>query len=73
MFRKKYHVISPDGFPITHEPFKSRRAALKFIPQWCERFQHQGYYSTSGRERIPLEELPDYLSILPADEVIMTC
>lgn len=73
MLIKKYHVLSPDGFPITHEPFASERAAMKYIPQWCEQYQRQGYYSTSGRGRIALEELPDFLRIVPADNVMMTC
>jgi len=73
MFRKKYHVLSPDGFPISHEPFKSRRAAMKAIPEWCKRYELQGYYSTSDRQRISLEDLPYCLEIVLADKVIMTC
>lgn len=71
MFRKKYYVISPDGFPISREPFKSKRAAMKAVPEWCKQYERQGYYSTSNRDRIPLEELPDCVGVVPADEVIM--
>lgn len=64
-----YHVISPDGFPITHEPFVSIEEALAYIPEWCKRYEAQGYYSAVGR-RIPLEDLPDHLRLVPSEEVI---
>jgi hypothetical protein len=66
MAQKFYDVISPDGFPITCEPFKSKKEALNYIPGWCERFRQQGYYSTASRDHIALEDLPDYLEIIPA-------
>ena len=68
MAKKFYNVISPDGFPITCEPFKTKKAALEYVPRWCERFQHQGYYSTARREHIPLPELPDYLRLVSFTE-----
>ena len=61
---KYFDVLSPDGFPITFEPFESKRAAREFIPKWCKRYELQGYYSTSRWEHIPLDELPDRLSIV---------
>lgn len=70
---KFYDVISPDGFPIACEPFKSKKAALKAIPLWCARFERQGYYSTSNRERISLAELPYTLSIVPQVEQPHCC
>jgi hypothetical protein len=60
-----YDVISPDGFPITCEPFKSEKEALEYVPLWCQRYQQQGYYSTSRREKILLADLPGYLSLVP--------
>jgi hypothetical protein len=68
MSKIMYNVISPDGFPITCEPFASERDALEAIPAWCQRFKKQGYYSTSGLQRIPLKELRDYLSVVPVNE-----
>jgi hypothetical protein len=68
MSKTMFNVISPDGFPITCEPFASEQEALKAIPAWCQRFKKQGYYSTSGRQRIPLKELRDYLSVAPVSE-----
>lgn len=68
MTQKMYDVISPDGFPITCEPFKSEKEALEYVPRWCQRYQQQGYYSTSSREKIPLADLPDYLFLVPVAE-----
>jgi hypothetical protein len=67
-----YHVISPDGFPITCQPFASKEEAENSIPVYCSRFKHQGYYAAVCG-RIPLEELPDYLEIVPAEKVISFC
>jgi len=64
MAKKLYDVLSPDGFPITCEPFKTKKAALEYVPRWCERYQQQGYYSTARRDQIPLHELPDYLRLV---------
>lgn len=66
---EKYQIFSPDGLPITDEPFENRQAALNYIPQWRERFEHQGYYKAiSGR--IPLEELTGRLTIVPDSEAV---
>lgn len=63
-----FNVISPDGFPITCHPFTSEQEALEAIPNWCQRFKRQGYYSTSGRQKIPLRELRDYLRVAAVSE-----
>ncbi len=60
---EKYNVISPDGLPITDEPFKSRQEALAYIQKWCDSFKSQGYYA-GVEERIPLDELPSRLEIV---------
>ncbi len=64
MAKKFYNVLSPDGFPITCEPFKTKNAALEYVPRWCQRYQQQGYYSTMRRDQIPLHELPDHLRLV---------
>jgi hypothetical protein len=73
MSKKLFNVISPDGFPISCEPFASEREAVSAIPVWCERFKNQGHYSTSNRQKIPLTELPDYLRVVPADSEFSLC
>ena len=62
----RYHVISPDGFPITPEPFTSRQKAAACIPTFCNHLKFQGYYKAVDR-RISLKELPKYLLIAPED------
>lgn len=62
----KYNVISPDGFPMTCEPFASKQAAPDAVPVLCKRYEHQGYYSTARWDRIPIEELPAWLRIVKA-------
>ena len=72
MFAKKYHVISPDGYQIDHQPFKSKQAALKYVQQKCGRYERQTCYSVNGYDKTPLEDLPYYLRIVSADEVMVT-
>lgn len=61
---EKYVIISPDGLPLTHDPFESKKAALDYIPKYREGLEHQGYYAAVGR-RIPLDELAGHLTVLP--------
>jgi hypothetical protein len=69
--RKKptYDVISPDGFPTTPKPFKTKAAARAFIPKWCKLYEAQGFYATP-RRRIPLDELPYYVQVVKSGEVM---
>lgn len=62
--RGAWSIIGPDELPLTPEPFASRADAEAFIPQWCARYQRQGYYSAASGERIALSELPARLSIV---------
>ena len=73
MSKKLFNVISPDGFPISCEPFASEQEALSAIPVWCNWFKNQGHYSTSNRQNIPLKELPDYLRVIPAESEFSLC
>ena len=59
--RKKYVVLSPDGFAIDFRKayYTSRKKAIEAFNIWKERYQMQGYYS-SNSGRITLEELEDY-------------
>lgn len=59
--RKKYIVLSPDGFTIDFQKayYTSRKKAIEAFQNWKERFQIQGYYSSSSG-RIALEDLEDY-------------
>jgi hypothetical protein len=69
--QEKYHVISPDGFPITPEPFPSKSAAEAYMEGWCAQFKHQGYYA-GVNGRIPLAELPGRLVVVPESQTFTT-
>ena len=66
---EKHHVISPHGFPLTHEAFESKELAEEFIPKFCVQMRQQGYYPAVG-EAIPLEELPGRLVVVPESRLI---
>jgi hypothetical protein len=66
--KEKYQIISPDGLPITDEPFESKQEALAYVHGWRDHFQQQGYYAGVSK-RISLEELAGHLTIVPESEV----
>ena len=63
-----YNILSPDGFGITPEPFKTKKQAISYFEQWKNRYQAQGYYSQTcynGYVRhIPLGCLADYCELI---------
>ena len=58
MKKKRYIVLSPDGFTIEREKshYKSLTEAIDAFLIWKERFRLQGYYS-SNNGRIDLKDL----------------
>lgn len=60
--KKKYDIISPDGFSIRIgvPPFNSIKERDEYFKMWKERFARQGYYSSVPYGRIPLADLADY-------------
>ena len=70
MKHPKYHILSPDGFPISREPFASQQAAEDYSARWCEALKQQGYYSTADRQRIPADTLPGHLHIVHEEDAI---
>ena len=61
--KKKYVVISPDGFPIERdEYYSSKKKAVSAFKKWKNRYEIQGYYS-SNEGRIALEDLEYYCNI----------
>ncbi|MES2397634.1 MAG: hypothetical protein V4549_16610 [Bacteroidota bacterium] len=60
--KKKYDVISPDGFSIRIgvPPFNSIKERDDYFKMWKERFARQGYYSSVKYGRIHLADLADY-------------
>lgn len=65
MAKKKYDVLSPDGFSIHHsERFSSPKAALVAAKKWAEGYKRQGYYSSLRYGRIHLSDLLDYCELI---------
>jgi hypothetical protein len=67
--KKKYDVLSPDGFSIRIgvEPFSSMNKAVEYFNEWKDRYKMQGYYSSVPYGRIPLEDLEDYCQWVEID------
>lgn len=65
MAKKKYDVLSPDGFSIHREKtYPSTDAAVAAYDEWKKGYERQGYYSSASYGRIPLEDLDDYCQIV---------
>ena len=58
-----YNILSPDGFKLRHEDFKTKEDAMTYFDKWKEGFVKQGYYSASGRN-IDLDDLEDECEII---------
>jgi hypothetical protein len=64
MSKKKYDVLSPDGFSIDAvKTYNSTDEAITAFGEWKKRFEAQGYYS-SNNGRISLEDLESYCTIV---------
>lgn len=65
--KKKFRVLSPDGFDIEmNGEYAGMKAARAAVQDFVKRFERQGYYSTANRQRIPLSDIPRNCSIIPA-------
>ena len=65
MARKKYDVLSPDGFSIHPvDTYTSIKKARKAFEEWKKNYEHQGYYSSVRYGRIPLVDLEDYVQLI---------
>lgn len=59
-----YIVYSPDGFNIQRDKvFDTKEEAEKGLKEWVKQYEKQGYYSTSNREKLLINEIEDYCSI----------
>jgi hypothetical protein len=64
----KYDVLSPDGYSISFsELWDTPEEAQKALNEWVKGYERQGYYSTTNRERIPLDELTTWCRIVPIE------
>jgi len=61
----QFDVFSPDGFSISREEtYPSLEVAKQKLQEWVKRYEFQGYYSRSNRDRIPLDKLEHYCRIV---------
>jgi len=60
--KSNYQVISPDGFRIVFETpyYPTLKKAKEAFEKWREKYERQGYYSSSVYGRINLNKLQDY-------------
>ena len=65
---KLFDVLSPDGFSTTMSClFTSEELAKREIDNFIKRYEFQGYYSTSNRERISLDEAKERCRIIEVE------
>ncbi len=65
----QFDVYSPDGFAISREEtYPTLEVAEQKLQEWVKRYEFQGYYSTSNRERITLDKLASRCKIVPIFE-----
>lgn len=65
MAKKKYDVLSPDGFSINFsDTYTSKKAAIKAAENWADAYKRQGYYSSVKYGRIPIEDILDYCNLI---------
>jgi hypothetical protein len=61
MSKKRYVVLSPDGFTIHHsDTYPTLKEAHRAFEEWKKRYEFQGYYSSTNYGRILLDELKNY-------------
>jgi hypothetical protein len=62
---KGYDILSPDGFGMYMDKvYSTPQNAENAFKEWKKRFEHQGYYSTSKREQIPLDQLRNHCRLV---------
>jgi hypothetical protein len=62
MSKKKYQILSPDGFPLERDVigYTSKKKSMFAFNQWKDRFKSQGFYSSMKYGRIHLDDLIDF-------------
>lgn len=62
---KKYQILSPDGFRIhLVSYFTSKKQAKNYFKYWIERYETQGYYSSTQYGKIELTKLESYCTLI---------
>lgn len=65
MKKKRYQILSPDGFTIERgvNYYPSRKKMMEAFKNWKENYKKQGYYSSVNYGRIHIDDLQDYCSL----------
>ena len=61
--KPKWQVISPDGFPIGPDDYKTEQDAKDALEKWLLRYKEQGYYS-ANYGRIPYDQIKGNCEII---------
>jgi hypothetical protein len=65
-----YDVISPDGFPISHEGwYDTLEEAQIELENFVAKFVRQGHYSSVNHGRIAIEDIKFYCNIVLVDVI----
>jgi len=67
--KKKYRLLSPDGFDIEMDAVYTQSELMPAFEKFKKRFEKQGYYSTSNRTKIDLQDLEDYMQVVEYNEI----
>jgi hypothetical protein len=65
---QRYQILSPDGFPLYRDRTFTEAEILPAFEEWKKRYEKQGYYSTSNRERIDLRDLADMVDVIEVSD-----
>lgn len=61
-----FRILSPDGFDIRMDKYEYKEDEIENeIKDFVKRYEKQGYYSRSNRERIDLKDIADYVQVVP--------
>jgi hypothetical protein len=66
---QKYRLLSPDGFDIEMDAVYTQSELMPAFEKFKKRFEKQGYYSTSNRTKIDLQDLEDYMQVVEYNEI----
>lgn len=65
MSKKRFDVLSPDGFSIHFSnTYSSKKEAFKAVNKWIEGYKVQGYYSSVRHGRIDIRDILDYCQLV---------
>jgi hypothetical protein len=65
MSKKRFNVLSPDGFTIHFSnTYSSKKEAFNAANKWVEGYKVQGYYSSVRYGRIDMRDILDYCQLV---------